>query len=1222
MRFFTRFALKNPVAIWIIAILLILGGAFSATQLQEELMPSISIPVVAVITSYPGASPSAVAKDVTDPLEKALRGVQNVQDVLSSSVENVSQIELQLSMSADPNKVAQDVQQTISQVVLPSSASKPSVQQFSFSSSPIIYFTVSSKTATAAELRSTVNNTIVPDLQGIPGVANVQTDGAAPEQVQIVFKQAALNHYQLSVSQVLQYLQADNISMPVGTAGLAGKVYPAHLSVRFKSLNDIKNLPIPLPSSPTAGIQSGFQQVGTAIGQLGQSVGQIGQAVGGLGQAVGTLGQSQGQLAQGLGLVMGENQVLTNMQIVQGQLFGAELELAQQAALPKAQQNPAKLAQLQGAIQALTTAQQQLQTELKAIQSKLPNLSQSAAPTGNSSAPTGTSKSSFLTGTAHANQSAPVTTASTHSSSTATMMKTIPLSDIANLSIAPPVGASINRTNGQTSVLIGVVKTENSNTVAVASAIQSKIASIESSLPYGLHVNQLYDASGMIKASINGLLREAILGAIFAALVILLFLRNLKTTLIAVISIPISLLTAMIILNAAGVTLNIMTLGGMAVATGRVVDDSIVVIENIYRAWRRGLGFGKKFVLKATGEVGKAITSSTITTIAVFLPLGLVSGIVGKIFFPFALTVIVSLLSSLFVALTVVPLLAWMFVARKKVKDADYHWLQTDVDPDGATADFMLISEEAATTSLRPWQLSYQKFLNWSLNHKLTILLITVVALVASVLVLPLVGSTFLPATSDKFATVSVTMPIGTTLAETNHKAVQLENVIKSLGSQVQITNTQIGSDPGQLQGFSVLGSNSASLFLKLNPNVDMNQFTTNLGNQLKSIKGPATIQVQAMSSTGTATNFDLIITGPDSAQVHQAAEKVTKALVHLQGLTNVQNNLNQTEPEIKVVPNLKNAAKYGLTPFTIASDVRNYLASNDVGPITVNGQSYDLVTSVNVPNGLHQLADVRSLLIQAPTGQNIDLSKVADVYIAPTPVSVLHRDGSAYAEITADFTVSNTGKITTNALQKVAKLNLGKNIQTQLSGSSQEQNQSFTQLIEAVFVAIGMVYIVMLISFGEWSAPFAILFSMPVALIGAFFGTVIGRQPVSVSSLIGILMLMGIVVTNAIVLVDRVEQQRRNGLTIRQALLEAGTTRLRPILMTAIATIFALAPLAAGFSEGALISQGLAVIVVGGLITSTLLTLVVVPVIFELLHTRTRKREQAGIMPHLKSDW
>ena len=1221
MRFFTRFALKNPVAIWIIAILLIFGGAFSATQLQEELMPSISIPVVAVITSYPGASPSAVAKDVTEPLEKALRGVQNVQDVLSSSVENVSQIELQLSMSADPNKVAQDVQQTISQVQLPSSTSKPSVQQFSFSSSPIIYFTVSSKTATAAQLRSTVNNTIVPDLQGISGVASVQTDGAAPEQVQIVFKPAALNHYQLTVSQVLQYLQADNVSMPVGTTGFGGKVYPAHLSGQFKSLNDIKNLPIPLSPSPTAGIQSGFQQMGNAIGELGKSVGQIGQAVGGLGQAVGTLGKGQGQLAQGLGLVMAENQILTNMQNVQGQLFGAELELAQQAALPKAQQNPAKLSQLQGAIQALTTAQKQLQTELQALQAKLPNPSQgSSAPTGG--APAGTSNATPAGSGLSANQAAPISTTSASKSAATTTMKTIPLSAIADLSIAPPVDASINRTNGQTSVLIGVVKTENSNTVAVASAIQSKIASLESSLPYGLHVNQLYDASGMIKASISGLLREAILGAIFAALVILLFLRNLKTTLIAVISIPISLLTAMIILNAAGVTLNIMTLGGMAVATGRVVDDSIVVIENIYRAWRKGLGFGKIFVLKATGEVGKAITSSTITTIAVFLPLGLVSGIVGKIFMPFALTVIVSLLSSLLVALTVVPLLAWMFVARKKVKDGDYHWLQDDSHPDGAVADFLPISEEAATTSLRPWQMQYQRFLNWSLNHKVTVILITVVALVASVLVLPLVGSTFLPATSDKFATVSVTMPIGTPLSNTNRKAQQVEKVINSYGSQVEITNTQVGSDPGQLQGFSVLGSNSASLFLKLNPNVDMNRFTTNLANRLKPIKGPATIQVQTMSSTGTATNFDLIITGPDSAQVHQAAKKVTKTLTHLQGLTNVQNNLNQTEPEIKIIPNLKNAAKYGLTPYTIASDVRNYLASNDVGPISVSGQSYDMVTSVKIPKGLHQLADVRSLLIPAPTGQSIDLSKVADVYIAPTPVSILHRDGSAYAEITADFTVSNTGKVTTDALQKVAKLNLGKNIQTQLSGSSQEQNQSFTQLIEAVLVAIGMVYIVMLISFGEWSAPFAILFSMPVALIGAFFGTVIGRQPVSVSSLIGILMLMGIVVTNAIVLVDRVEQQRRNGLTIREALLEAGTTRLRPILMTAIATIFALAPLAAGFSEGALISQGLAVIVVGGLVTSTILTLVIVPVIFELLHTRTRKREQAGIMPHLKSDW
>jgi HAE1 family hydrophobic/amphiphilic exporter-1 len=259
----------------------------------------------------------------------------------------------------------------------------------------------------------------------------------------------------------------------------------------------------------------------------------------------------------------------------------------------------------------------------------------------------------------------------------------------------------------------------------------------------------------------------------------------------------------------------------------------------------------------------------------------------------------------------------------------------------------------------------------------------------------------------------------------------------------------------------------------------------------------------------------------------------------------------------------------------------------------------------------LSTLDAIRKLPIATQTGETLNLGDVATVSMVQTPTTVLHQNGQSYAEITADYTTQNTNATMQKAMKTINSLSIPSGVKVQQSSQSQSQSQSFGQLIEAIFVAVGMVYIVMLITFGEWSAPFAILFSMPVALIGAFFGTVIGRQPVSVSSMIGILMLMGIVVTNAIVLVNRVEQQRELGMTIRESLLEAGVTRLRPIVMTAIATICALIPLAMGFAEGALISQGLAVVVIGGLLTSTVLTLCIVPVMYELLHFKIMRRER-----------
>lgn len=361
----------------------------------------------------------------------------------------------------------------------------------------------------------------------------------------------------------------------------------------------------------------------------------------------------------------------------------------------------------------------------------------------------------------------------------------------------------------------------------------------------------------------------------------------------------------------------------------------------------------------------------------------------------------------------------------------------------------------------------------------------------------------------------------------------------------------------------------------------------------------------------GSSGTFGLIVTGPNASAIKTAAVQITNSLKGMKGLANVENNLAQTRPEVGVIPKFKRAAEYGLTAQQIGGAVKNYVSHNQIGTVDLKGKSYNITATMKSPSPLTKLQRLKDLSIQTSIGKTVKLSDVATVKMINAPVSVLHRDGQAYAQVQGSFTTQNTGKTTKQAIAKVSKLNLPKGVHTQLSGDSQQQNQSFAELIDAILVAVGLVYIVMLITFGEWSAPFAILFSMPVALIGAFFGTVIGHQPISVSSLIGILMLMGIVVTNAIVLVDRVEQQRHKGLTIRGALLEAGTTRLRPIVMTAIATICALTPLAAGFSEGALISQGLAVVVIGGLVTSTVLTLVIVPLMYELLHFRLHRRQR-----------
>lgn len=1056
MRFLTRFSLSNPVAVVILVLLVAIGGILSYFGLNEEFMPDLSYPVISIITAYPGASPIQVANDVTHPLEQALKGVQDVQTVTSTSVANVSEIELQFNMKVDQNTVEQKVQQSVGQVQLPSSAAKPNVQTYSMSSQPILQFAAISGNLSNEKLKATVNDTIVPAIQGVPGVQSVTTAGTDPDHVVIQFDSNKLSNNNLTMQEVLQDLKNDNVSMPLGTATVKNKVQSVQLNAKFKSLQDIQNLQIPLRVNPSA----------------------------------------------------------------------------------------------------------------------------------------------------------------------------VPLSDLATVSVQPVQSGSINRTNGHPSISISVSKTQDANIVTVAKAVNNEIDTLNKQLPNGVHIIPLSDSSQMVKASVSGMLREALLGALFAVLVILLFLRNWRTTLIAVVSIPISMLMAVILLHSIGVTLNIMTLGGLAIATGRVVDDSIVVIENIYRAWKSGMGYGKKLVLYGTAEVGQAIFSSTVTTMAVFLPLGLVSGMVGKLFLPFALTVVFSLASSLLVALTIIPMFAWLFIVRKPVKGMAYDWTEANgFANDGVLHPSLIDGSVNMETSLlgdkrpsrltpRPWQQKYRTLLSWCLDHKAWVLAATTVVLLASLSVLPFVGKTVIPNALQNEAVVLITMPTGTPLDGTNAKAKQAEQILEMDRSEVGQVHTQVGSgSTGKTSGsqfsFGASGTNIATLDVKLSPNTDVNRFLSQLRSQMAKLQTSDTkIQISGKSA-GAGTSLALVVTGPNYSNIQTAVSLVTNRLENLPGLANVKSNLSQTQPQIQVSPDNIKAAKYGLTAGQIASMISSYVSQINMGTVNINGQTYDLNVALNSSAPLTSLSAIRNLPVATPTGQKVILGDVADVSTVQTPSSVLHQDGQEYAEITADYTTPNTSKTLKDALQASNSLHLPSGVKIQQSSASQQQSKSISELIEAILVAIGMVYIVMLVTFGEWSAPFAILFSMPVALIGAFLAIFLAHQPISLPALIGILMLMGIVVTNAIVLVNRVEQQRKSGFSIREALLEAGTTRLRPILMTAIATICALIPLAAGAAEGALISQPLAVVVIGGLMTSTVLTLYIVPIMYELLHFRAHRKEQ-----------
>lgn len=759
-----------------------------------------------------------------------------------------------------------------------------------------------------------------------------------------------------------------------------------------------------------------------------------------------------------------------------------------------------------------------------------------------------------------------------------------PAVKLGDLAVIEPVTdqPEYTRFNEMRSLSVAITKKQDANTVEVASRVLDTLARYKDRIDYAIG----FDSAAGIEDSVNTLVKEGLLGALFASVAVLLFLRNVRATIIAIVSIPLSLLISAIFLNRLNVSLNIMTLGGMAVAVGRVVDDSIVVIENIFRRMRKGgQGISDEQVESSTGEILRAVTSSTLTTIVVFLPLGLVGGITGEFFLPFALTVVFSLLASLVVAITIVPILGKYAFKKVPIEEKE-GWLQH----------------------------AYGKAIAWSLNRKALIMTLSIALLAGSFALVPSLGFTFLPNEAQKTLVASIQLPPSTSLDKTNAVSLQLEKMFREQPDIKEVT-AAVGS-----RDFTtgLKKQNQASYFINLNPVKDVTAFIKQLEGKMKTIADKdapnAKLGVQELSSGGPPSNnnvtIDLYSTNLDDLQ--EAARTVESYMKANKDLKYVSNNFAEKQKQLVVTIDSEKAGAYGVSGFQLLGAISDQTTPAAVGTLKLDNVSRSVQLSYQTP--LSSPEQLKQLTIFTKQGQKKVLD-IADVRLIDTFTSIQKLDGRVYARIEAQIEGNNIQSVTKQVVEGVkSDLKLPASVGFEGGGGSSETVEIFQQLGIAIATAIGLVYLTMLITFGKARIPFVILSSLVFVPIGSLFGLIMAREPLSVSVMIGFLMLIGIVTTNAIVLVDRINQNcERNGLTIRQSLIEAGKTRLRPILMTAFATIAALIPLALSTSSGTLISKGLAITVIGGLTSSTLLTLILVPVVYELFHARQSKRERSA---------
>ncbi|MFB4321735.1 efflux RND transporter permease subunit [Priestia sp. BR_2] len=764
-----------------------------------------------------------------------------------------------------------------------------------------------------------------------------------------------------------------------------------------------------------------------------------------------------------------------------------------------------------------------------------------------------------------------------------TGIPTVKLSEIAKIEV---IGSSesISRTNGKESIGIQIVKANDANTVDVVNQVKDKAEELRGLYP-GMDLTIMLDQGKPIEDSVHTMLSKALFGALFAVLIIMVFLRNIRSTIISIISIPLSLLIAVLCLKQMDITLNMMSLGAMTVAIGRVVDDSIVVIENIYR--RMSLSTeklkGRELISAATREMFVPIMSSTIVTIAVFLPLTLVSGMVGELFMPFALTMVFALLASLVVAITLVPAMAHSLF-RKGLKNTHDH-------------------EEKPGAMAR----GYRSILKWTLNHKAITFLAAIVLLVGSLFLTKYLGVSFIPEQEDKYAMVTYSPEPGVMLEDVEDRALKAEKLILDQPGVQSMQYSIGGSNP-----LGMGSANSGLFYVMYDPD------TKNFEDVKKTLIEDLAKEVP----DGTWSNMDMAagafggsqltvnVFGDSLEQIKPVADQIAElANKDTATFENAETSLSEAFEQYTLVADQEKLSSLGLTAGQLAMKLAPVRERPVLTEVKIEDKTYNVYIEADSKT-YKSIKEIENETVTSPLGIEVPIKDVAKVEKGTTPDSITRIDGKMVVSVTADILSSDVGSASTNLETEVNKLELPDGVSVQFGGVTEQINETFGQLGLAMLAAIAIVYFVLVVTFGGGLAPFAILFSLPFIVIGAIIGLLVTGETLNVSALMGVLMLIGIVVTNAIVLIDRVIHMEREGMSTREALLEAGATRLRPILMTALATIGALLPLVFGWESSAgIISKGLGITVIGGLISSTLLTLVVVPIVYEFLMKFSKKR-------------
>lgn len=1025
-----QLSLANRALIALITVFASVFGVITMASLKQELIPSIEFPQITVLSAMPGASPEVVDKQVSEPLEKALNGVEGLESTSSTSRTGVSQISMTFTYGSNLDRARNQIDRAISNAKrqLPGDV-QPQAIAGSISDFPIVFLAVSSDKP-LSELNADLLRLSVPRLQKIDGVRSADVTGGASQHIQILPRPDAMAASGATVTGIRDALSNNGALIPAGTIEEEGKTLSLQIGSPVDSLDAVKALPLAGTKEPA------------------------------------TIGS------------------------------------------------------------------------------------------------------------------------------------------VADVSLKDDERTSITRTDGKETLAVSITKKPEGDTVGISHAVAGILGDLEAELGSNATFTPVFDQAPFIEKSIKDLTTEGLLGLGFAVAVILVFLMSARSTLVTAVSIPLSLLITFIGLTATGYSLNILTLGALTIAIGRVVDDSIVVIENI----KRHLAYGEDKVtaiLTAIREVAGAITASTLTTVAVFLPIAFVGELAGELFRPFALTVTMALLASLLVSLTIVPVLAYWFLKSPSVAAPG------SAAPEAAEAVRAAIRAKAQEAEQKSrLQRGYLPILTKTQKHPVVTLVAAGLVLVATGAMTPLLATDLLGQSGQNSLTVRQVLPGGTSLAETSAAAIRVEGVLRGIEG---IKTVQVTSGNAQA-GFAAListGASNSTFTVVTDEKADQAALQEHVRARLAGIPEAGKISVGTQQGGfGTSSTVDITLRAATSADLRIASDAMLAAMSGVPGTSEVATNLAASQNVVQVKVDRAKAVAAGLNEEQVAGVIASTISAVPAGTVRIETEDFP----VRIGEGTRFTSAEAVRNIPLPGGRTT-LGSIASVEQVEVPVSITASNGQRTAKVSLTPSGSNLGAVSAEVQARLDDVQLPAGVTATLGGATTQQAESFRQLGLALLAAIAIVYVIMVATFKSLIQPLILLVSVPFAATGAVALLLVTGVPLGLPSLIGMLMLVGIVVTNAIVLIDLINQYRkpddgRAGMSVADAITHGARQRLRPILMTALATVFALTPMALGLTGGGgFISQPLAVVVIGGLVSSTALTLVLVPVLYRLVEGRREKK-------------